>query len=227
MSSHETKFERSENTFGAVGGAAPKCIRRPRSGAEPRGRDLPIHHPDGPGRYLGRPPYFGPFQHDAIDELFECKLELELAEEQGRLTKALALLGLSSKEQWWHIEASFYQRHLTADPDPEERHRQLSEQARRQRRQARSAEGTPAPVFEIPREAPVSFEVYCELSGARAAWSDRGLDPIREAVRYFLLEAADLFEADLYWTDRLAHDRELARLFARKKAEYRDHYANC
>lgn len=202
-----------------------KCIRGSRPVLEHQGRDLPINHPDGPSRYLGRPLYFGPFHHDAIDEMFECKVELELAEQDDRLDEALALLELSSKEQWWHIEASFYQRHLAADPDPEARHRQLWERARVQRRRARRAEGTPAPIFEPPAEPPVSFEVYCELSGAQAAWADRGLDPVGEAVSFFLLEPVDLFEADAYWTRRLAGDRELARLFARKMAAYRDQFA--
>lgn len=200
-----------------------KCIRGPRAPAPYRGRDLPIGHPDGPARYFGRPAYFGPFHHDAIAELFECKVELELAEQESCLDEALAMLGLASKEQWWHIEASFYQRHLVTAPDPAERHRQLWDHARQQRRRARRAEGTPAPLA-VPAEAPVSFEVYCELCGARAAWGNRGLDPIAEAVSYFLLHPTDLLEADLYWTEKLADDRDLARLFSRKMGDYRQQF---
>ena len=197
-----------------------KCLRK-RHLTQPGVRDLSITDPEGAARYFGRPLYFGPFHQDALDELFECRVELELAEECGQLQTALELLGLGSKEQWWHIEASFYQRHLAADVDPAALHRQLCERARLQRRRVRRAEGTPAPSSEPSATPPVSFEVYCELAGAQAAWADRGLDAVNEAVAHFLLEPADLLEADVYWTRRLGEDRELARLFARKMLEYR------
>ena len=187
-------------------------------------RDLPISSPRGRARYLGRPPYFGPFHPEDLDELFECKVELEVAEDRGRLEEALELLGLRSKEQWWHIEASFYQRHLAGLDDPEARQRELTCRARRRRSRPRQADGTPAPVFEATADPPVTFEVYCELAGAQAAWIDLGRDPIAEAVDHFLLEPADLLEADLYWSRRLASDRDLARAFARKMHAYRLEY---
>lgn len=109
-------------------------------------RGLSIASPEGRARYFGRPLYFGPFSPDApgaIDALFEYAAELEVAEATGQLAAALARLGLSSKEQWWHIEASFYQRHLAGLDDPEARQRQLVREARRRwwRRQAQALAG--------------------------------------------------------------------------------------
>lgn len=201
------------------------CSRRPGS-SQPaiESRSIPINSVEGPARYFGRPLYFGPFHPDALDELFECKVELERAEACDKLGEALALLGLESREQWWHIEASFFARHLADLDDPAARQRELICRARRRRARGRRVDGTPAPL-EIPEDPPVTFEVYCELSGARTAWADRGLDPVAEAVAYFVLEAGDLVDADLYWSHRLAADRTLARRFARTMQIYRDEFA--
>ncbi len=197
--------------------------RRPRTAAS--SRDLPIEHPEGHQRYLGRPLDFGPIGPDDLAAF--CRLRAQLAQAQAEgneaLLETLARYSIGSREQWWHIEASFYQRHPLA------KGARLGRDGVARRRRA---DGTPAPtlitqrvltVRDMPTE-PVPFEAFCELAGAQAAWTSAGLDPKLEASNYFLLEPDELAVAELYWTDRLAADRKLARRFARRMLEYKEQF---
>ena len=83
-------------------------------------------------RFLHDGDRFGGMDPNDVDAYFHRKLELEEAEVRGNLPEKLAQLGLSSSEEWWRIEASFYRRHFGDARDDEGHRRYAEERARRE-----------------------------------------------------------------------------------------------
>ncbi len=80
-------------------------------------------------------------------------------------------------------------------------------------------------VGQAPAGAPpVSFEKYCEMSGAMAAWSEQGKDVSAGLKERFGILAADFSNISMYWTQQGMSDLTLfdrqQRLIDHYKAQY-------
>lgn len=71
---------------------------------------------------------------------------------------------------------------------------------------------------------PVSFETYCEMSGAMAAWSEQGKDVNAMLKEKFNVLAADFSNISMYWSQRGMTDFSLfdkqSKLIDQAKARY-------
>ena len=63
--------------------------------------------------------------------------------------------------------------------------------------------GMSGAVGQAPQgKEPVSFETYCEMSGAMAAWSEQGKDVNAMLKEKFNVLAADFSNISMYWTQK-------------------------
>jgi hypothetical protein len=60
-----------------------------------------------------RDPYTGPFDPNELDQVFFClRRFLADAETAGMVYETLGRLGVTSKEEWWRVEATYYRAHF-------------------------------------------------------------------------------------------------------------------
>lgn len=269
------------------------------SGDEGR-EDMAIANSGGYERYLRAPDHFGPFDPKDLDAFMFAKFELEDAEMNDQLADKWGEIGVSGKEEWWQIEASFLRRHFggLSNEELQTKYLQAAMNARskqQMRRQQQAVAGDPslmAPVDGVTVEKwaqaaaimareqdpakqaqalaklgmdrakydrannefqarmqrdttfaiatvygqafssaqgveggfgqgtvdgsaqklggePVSFEKYCEIMGAQAAWGQTGADVNANLKKFFGITAMDFSAYAGYWSTKMQADVNL------------------
>lgn len=79
--------------------------------------DMSIGNSEGYEGHLGGPDHFGNLSPDDLDGFLFMKFELEDAEMNDVLDQKMGELGLSGKEEFWQMEASFLRRHFGGMPE--------------------------------------------------------------------------------------------------------------
>ena len=74
--------------------------------------EMSIENSSGYEHYLNQAPHFGPFNPDSLDDFFFHRFELADAQMNDALDAKIVELGISGREEWWHIEASYFRRHF-------------------------------------------------------------------------------------------------------------------
>jgi hypothetical protein len=72
---------------------------------------------------------------------------------------------------------------------------------------------------------PVSFEKYCEMSGAMAAWAEQGKDVNAMLKEKFNVLAADFSNISMYWSQKAMTDFSLIEKQSRTIDQYKARYA--
>ncbi|MEZ4229536.1 MAG: DUF6620 family protein [Polyangiaceae bacterium] len=74
-------------------------------------------------------------------------------------------------------------------------------------------------------EEPMSFERYCELAGAMAAWGEMGVDMSAEVERRFGVSIMDYGNIASWWMTRMMEDMSLQSAYSEKLEFYQRQYA--
>ncbi len=71
---------------------------------------------------------------------------------------------------------------------------------------------------------PMTFEKYCEVSGAMAAWSKQGKDISAGLHKHFQMTAMDVSNVGMYWTQKMMADMSMFQVQSEKTAQYEQKY---
>jgi hypothetical protein len=71
---------------------------------------------------------------------------------------------------------------------------------------------------------PISFEKYCEISGAMAAWSKQGKDISAGLDKYFKMTAMDFSNVSMYWSQKMMADMSMFETQTRMTEQYEKKY---
>jgi hypothetical protein len=75
-----------------------------------------------------------------------------------------------------------------------------------------------------PAAEPVSFEKYCEISGAMAAWSKQGKDISAGLDKHFKMSAMDFSNISMYWSQKMMQDMSMFDRLSQLTAQYEQRY---
>lgn len=190
--------------------------------------NMPIADLTGMTMYMRAADHFGSMNPNSIDDYFFSKFELEEAERSGCLPQKLARLGLSSKDDWWRVEASYYRRHF-GHLESAEGHRQFASAARVARsridRSLSARITAPRPSAGLDDAvAPCTFDRYVEVTSAHEAWGESGRDAAGLLVQMFGMSLRQLSQVVRYWATRCSIDSNLASKYAHDKAHCKKKY---
>jgi hypothetical protein len=71
---------------------------------------------------------------------------------------------------------------------------------------------------------PMSFEKYCEVSGAMGAWSKQGKDISAMLDKHFKMTAMDVSNVSMYWSQRMMQDLSMFQTQSDLSAKYEQQY---
>lgn len=72
---------------------------------------------------------------------------------------------------------------------------------------------------------PMSFEKYCEVSGAMQAWSQQGKDISAGLHKHFQMTAMDFSNVGMYWSQKMMADLSMFDRQSQLTEHYAQHYA--
>ncbi len=70
----------------------------------------------------------------------------------------------------------------------------------------------------------MSFEKYCEISGAMSAWSKQGKDISAGLDKHFQMTAMDFSNVSMYWSQKMMADLSIIDRQSALIAEYEQKY---
>lgn len=71
---------------------------------------------------------------------------------------------------------------------------------------------------------PMSFEKYCEVSGAMQAWTKTGKDISAMLNKHFKMTAMDVSNVGMYWSQKMMADLSMFDTQSKLSAQYEQKY---